>query len=572
MASTHPASQNLCPFVHAQTTPQARKEVKRSFHSLAASSSMASSPARGVLVVVVLFLAGSVSAFVVRSPLCQPGSSLQAGRARTHVLKASLLHELAQQWPLITLAADGASMQDQLPSINIEDAKALLDSFPKAPEIPANILQSIPKLSLPTELPSQLQGALKAAQDATPGAIDGLKNFAQGLQGTVEKIRQGGSVELPFLSSLPSLPSVDVDSIPLSGEVKAQLGALKTQVGDAVGSRLSGAGAVLSEQLDKVLTPYQPLIDQTKSQLGEKFSVVSKFAEKATKELSKDAETLSPALQVLRSVGTPRNLFNTENLIILPFWLSVILAPNNGLVKRLMSSYIPVLVAALAYTWSAYLAFQDPAALEGFASISDITGLGKGLGSEAGTATAWAHFIAQDLFVGRWIYLDGLRNGVWTAHSLTLAFLFGPTGILSHLATRSFVKVFRWDVVDIMTAGSQAVAPSAAEDMAKSMIKDAEKQSKGALRAADKQADQVLKKAKAEARKIVVEARKQAEGALASEGKIMANAEAQAQDILADAQKKADTLMSKAASAAPPAAAASAPGPSPRPTVGPSRE
>lgn len=532
---------------------------------------MLSSPARGVLVVIVLLLACcSLSAFVARPPLRQPGSSLrlpQAGRRRTNALKASLLHELAQQWPLITLAADSsASLQDQLPSINIEDAKALLDSFPKAPELPANIMQSLPKFSLPTELPSQVQGALKAAQDATPGAIDGLKGFAQGLQGTVEKIRQGGSVELPSLSSLPSLPSVDVDSIPGSGEVKAQLGALKTQVGDAVGSRLSGAGAVLSEQLDKVLTPYQPLIDQTKSQLGDKFSVVSKFAEKATKELSKDAETLSPALQVLKSVGTPRNLFNTENLVVLPFWLSVILAPNNGLVKGLMSSYIPVLVAALAYTWSAYLAFQDPTALEGFASISDITGLGKGLGSEAGTATAWAHFIAQDLFVGRWIYLDGLRNGVWTVHSLSLAFLFGPTGILSHLATRSLVKIFRWDVADIMTAGSQAVAPSAAEDMAKSMIKDAEKQSKGALRAADKQADQVLEKAKSEARKIVVDARKQAEGALASEGKILANAEAQAQRILADAQKKADTLMSKAASAAPAAAAAPAPGPSPRPS------
>lgn len=524
---------------------------------------MLSSSARGVLVVVIILLYSSVLAFVVRPPLRQPGSS----RARTLVLKASLLHEMAQQWPLIMLAADSATLQDQLPSINIEDAKALMDSFPKAPEIPANIIQSLPKLNLP-ELSSQLEGALKAAQDATPGAIDSLKGLAQDLQDTVGKIQQGGSVELPSLSSLPSLPTVDVDSIPLSGEVKAQLGVLKTQVGDAVGSRFSNAGAIIGEQLDKVLTPYQPLIDQTKSQLSDKFSLVSKFTEKATRELSKDAETLSPALQVLRSVGTPRNLFNTENLIVLPFWVSVILTPNNGLVKGLMSSYIPILVAALAYTWSAYLAFQDPAALEGFASISDITGLGKGLGSEAGTATAWAHFIAQDLFVGRWIYLDGLRNGVWTAHSLTLAFLFGPTGILSHLATRSLVKIVRWDVADIMTAGSQSVAPSAAEDMAKAMIKDAEKQSKGALRAADSQADKVLEKAKAEARKIVVEARKQAEGALASEGKILANAEAQAQSILVDAQKKADTIVSKASSAASAAAVASVP--SPRPTVGPS--
>lgn len=114
----------------------------------------------------------------------------------------------------------------------------------------------------------------------------------------------------------------------------------------------------------------------------------------------------------------------------------------------------------------------------------------------------------QDLFVGRWIYLDGMRNGVWTAHSLALAFFFGPTGILSHLVrgdpievrpkrmdpcdkspnplvtnnhntkqlTRGVVKVFRWDVQDIMTAGTRDVAPSAAEGTARQMIVDAEKQ------------------------------------------------------------------------------------------------
>lgn len=46
--------------------------------------------------------------------------------------------------------------------------------------------------------------------------------------------------------------------------------------------------------------------------------------------------------------------------------------------------------------------------------------------------------------MGRWIYLDGMRNGVWTAHSLALALFFGPTGILSHLLTRGVVRVFRW--------------------------------------------------------------------------------------------------------------------------------
>jgi len=89
-----------------------------------------------------------------------------------------------------------------------------------------------------------------------------------------------------------------------------------------------------------------------------------------------------------------------------------------------------------------------------------------------------------------------MRNGVWTAHSLALAFFFGPTGILSHLLTRGVVRVFRWDVQDIMTAGTQEVAPSAADGVAKQMLRDAEKQAKAQLRTADKEADKLLAKAK----------------------------------------------------------------------------
>jgi len=494
--------------------------------------------------------AGPATGFIFRSqPILFLQTSLPRSShfpSRSQVLRASLLHELGQQLPFIVVAGDGTSvdlnaLQDSLPSVSIDDAKALLDSF-SDPDTRSNIVKSLPKLNLPAKVPLQLQDALKAAQEATPGALDSIKGFTREFQGTLEKIRQGGSLNLPSLSNIPS---VDVESVPLGAEIKTELSALKSQVGEIVGSRLSGLGSAFTEKAGDVLIPYQPFLEQTKRQLGDKFSVVSQFAEQATQELSKDAETLSPALRALKTVGTPRNLFNAENIVILPFWASVIVAPSNTFVKTLVSSYLPVLVAALAYTWSAYLAFQDPAALEGFASISDLSALSKGLGTEAGTATAWAHFIAQDLFVGRWIFLDGIRNGVWTAHSLTLAFLFGPTGILSHLLTRSFVKIFRWDIADIMTTGSRAVAPSAADDMAKSMVKDAEKQSKSTLRAADRQAEKSLNKANSEARKIIIQARKQAEEALSSENKIIASAEAQAQRILAEAQSKADAIMRK---------------------------
>jgi hypothetical protein len=50
-------------------------------------------------------------------------------------------------------------------------------------------------------------------------------------------------------------------------------------------------------------------------------------------------------------------------------------------------------------------------------------------------ATGWTHFLVMDLFVGRWVYLEGQRTGVFTAHSIALCLFAGPIGLLSHLIT-----------------------------------------------------------------------------------------------------------------------------------------
>ena len=47
----------------------------------------------------------------------------------------------------------------------------------------------------------------------------------------------------------------------------------------------------------------------------------------------------------------------------------------------------------------------------------------------------WSHVLTWDLFVGRWIWLDGLRRGVFTSHSVLLCNLIGPPGLLLHWAT-----------------------------------------------------------------------------------------------------------------------------------------
>ena len=48
----------------------------------------------------------------------------------------------------------------------------------------------------------------------------------------------------------------------------------------------------------------------------------------------------------------------------------------------------------------------------------------------------------MDLFVGRWIYLEGQRTGVWTIHSLALCLFAGPMGLLSHILTDWITQKF----------------------------------------------------------------------------------------------------------------------------------
>jgi hypothetical protein len=59
---------------------------------------------------------------------------------------------------------------------------------------------------------------------------------------------------------------------------------------------------------------------------------------------------------------------------------------------------------------------------------------------EGAAAVGWVHFLVMDLFVGRWIYLEGQRTGVITVHSIVLCLFAGPIGLLSHLATNAIAE------------------------------------------------------------------------------------------------------------------------------------
>lgn len=137
---------------------------------------------------------------------------------------------------------------------------------------------------------------------------------------------------------------------------------------------------------------------------------------------------------------TITQLFNVSNLFVLPFWALIILLPNWNLTKKVMESYLPFVILALLYIYF-FVGAVTPESAQALSS-PQLSDLAKAFSDEAVMATGWTHFLAIDLFVGRWIYWEGQRTGVWTLHSLILCLFAGPVGLLSHLVTAWIVGRF----------------------------------------------------------------------------------------------------------------------------------
>lgn len=133
-------------------------------------------------------------------------------------------------------------------------------------------------------------------------------------------------------------------------------------------------------------------------------------------------------------------LFNAANLFVLPFWVLMILLPKWGITRKVMDSFLPFAVLASLYLYL-FISGLDPDTAEAFTStqLADIAQL---FSMEQIAATGWVHFLVMDLFVGRWIYLEGQRTGTWTLHSLALCLFAGPLGLLSHILTAWLTQRF----------------------------------------------------------------------------------------------------------------------------------
>lgn len=131
-------------------------------------------------------------------------------------------------------------------------------------------------------------------------------------------------------------------------------------------------------------------------------------------------------------------IFSISNFLTMPFWLLMIFVPHWGWTKRIMSSLLVILPAALLYV--ILIAPNLGGTLTDLANL-DLALVQTLLGSPEGATLGWAHFLAFDLFVGRWVYLDNLKTtrlSAWlVSPMLFFVLMLGPVGFTLYFVARS---------------------------------------------------------------------------------------------------------------------------------------
>ena len=131
-------------------------------------------------------------------------------------------------------------------------------------------------------------------------------------------------------------------------------------------------------------------------------------------------------------------IFSLSSLTSIPLWLLMMLAPRWIWTRKIIGSPFMILPAAILY-----IVLVLPNIASSFPTLANpkLETIQTLLGSSAGATITWVHFLAFDLFVGRWAYLDSLEHNIHPlvmAPILFLILMFGPLGFALYLGTRSF--------------------------------------------------------------------------------------------------------------------------------------
>ena len=146
-------------------------------------------------------------------------------------------------------------------------------------------------------------------------------------------------------------------------------------------------------------------------------------------------------LDNLLALLTPENIYLAANWGVLPFWMLLIFAPNNGITTFLTQSIIAPLLLAVGYSFLSYNLYLEKNIFDGFELYSGLDGLYSMFANEILLLVFWLHFLAISLFAGAWIVRDArkyLIPKIITIPSLVLTYFSGPVGLVIYWFLRIF--------------------------------------------------------------------------------------------------------------------------------------
>lgn len=130
-------------------------------------------------------------------------------------------------------------------------------------------------------------------------------------------------------------------------------------------------------------------------------------------------------------------IFSLSNFFVIPFWALLILLPRWRWTQRIMQ--VPFFVAILALVY-VVLVLPQLGTILPLLLRPEVANVAALLGTPAGATIGWIHFLAFDLFVGHWIYLDSRERGIsswFVSPLLFVTFMLGPLGFLSYFCLRT---------------------------------------------------------------------------------------------------------------------------------------
>ena len=283
---------------------------------------------------------------------------------------------------------------------------------------------SSPNAHVLSRLRAEPPSFIDEAQGALQGALDSIGDTAAASDAVTSPNSIDSLGAVPLDPILPNLPKLELNSLP-----KLNLGDIPKPPQLNLGElNLPKANINLDGlTLPPVNLPTMP----SATDIGLTPEAVSTIQ-----------TTTQPVVDYLSTIP---HLFSVATFLPQIFWLLMIVpkVDTSPVAKAIMKPLtVPILLSLvhLSIVSLSITAEGGTAPMAEFAGVFDPAG--DNLGAMSGmmkypnfVAEEWSHVLTWDLFVGRWIWLDGLRRGVFTPHSVLLTNLIGPPGLLLHVAT-----------------------------------------------------------------------------------------------------------------------------------------